>query len=416
MRTRTTALALAGALAVTLTGCGESSEADTETIELRMLVNVTPNLTNEFWNDLVAPFEDAHPGIDVVIQDPGAEGVVAALPRLLASGDAPDILQSMPPNPDLADELVDLSGYEWAAGGPLADQYSIDGNYYMAGIGLQLQSLMFYNKTAFSEAGISELPTTVEEFDEALAALLAAGWTPVQTGGDWMSSHALQALALPTIVAEDPQWYANMSSGETTFSQTYGPFVARYAQWVEAGYIPTDALGIQYPDAEQAFLAGQTAVYPMGSWFAGSFAQADDPADIGVFAGPAVAGVDQAAMGANIASPYSILRNTEHLEAAADLLEYLTTDEEAVIAQLRVDGNFREGYEYETTPLGDEIFEIVAQIPAESYTPTGEGYGERRLPAGFSEEINVQTQALMGGAAPEDVIEQMDAWFEGNVR
>lgn len=412
------ALAAVGVAAVALAGCSSPAEGnggdDGGMVEVSVLVNVTPNLTEEFWNELVAPFEDANPGIDVVIQNPGAEGVAAALPRLLAAGDAPDIVQSLPPTPDLAPELVDLSSYEWATGGPLAEQYTIDGQYYMAGIGVQLQSLMFYNKTAFEEAGIDEVPTTAEQLDEALAALSAAGWTPIQTGGDWMSSHALQAVALPSVVGADPDWFANMSSGAVTFSESYGSFIERYADWVAAGYVPTEALGIQYPDAEQAFLAGESAIYPMGSWFAGTEAAAENPADIGVFRAPAIEGVTDPAMGANIASPYSILKSSPHTDEAALLLEFLTTDETAVVDQLVVDGNFRDGYAYETTALGDELFQIVADTPPASYTPTGQGYGERRLPNGYSEEINTQTQALIGGTPAADVINAMDDWFAAN--
>lgn len=409
-------LASAGTLAVAalaVAGCaGSGDEAGSGgTTQVTMLVNVTPNLTEEFWNTLVEPFEDANPDLDVVIQNPGAEGVTAALPRLLTAGDAPDVVQSLPPTTDLAPELVDLSGYDWATEGPLADQYSIDGKYYMAGIGFQLQSLYFYNKTAFAEAGIAEVPTTVEELTAALGALQDAGWTPVQTGGDWMTSHSLQALGLPSVVGEDPQWFAHMTAGETTFSETYGDAVATYADWVAQGYVPKDALGIKYPDAEQAFLSGKSAIYPMGSWFAGTEAKATEKADIGVFRAPAVEGVDAPAMGANIASPYSILRSSAHQEAAARLVEFLVTDQTAVSAQLEVDGNFRDGYEYEMDALGEELLQIVADTPADSYTPTGQGYGERTLPTGYSDEINAQTQALIGGTAPDQVTAAMDDWF-----
>jgi ABC-type glycerol-3-phosphate transport system substrate-binding protein len=407
------------AAGLALTGCAASQDdgggAD-GTTEVSMLVNVTPNLTEEFWNELVAPFEDANPDIDVVVQNPGAEGVAAALPRLLTAGDAPDVVQSLPPTVDLAPELVDLSGYDWATGGPLADQYSIDGKYYMAGIGFQLQSLWFYNKTAFTEAGITEVPATVDELTAALGKLQDAGWTPVQTGGDWMTSHSLQALGLPTIVAEDPEWFAHMSAGEATFSETYGDAVATYADWVAKGYVPKDALGIKYPDAEQAFLSGKSAVYPMGSWFAGTEAGAEDPADIGVFRAPPVDGVSSPAMGANIASPYSILASSDAQDAAAQLVEFLVTDQTAVADQLAVDGNFRDGYEYEMTELGQELQQIVADTPAESYTPTGQGYGERTLPTGYSDEINAQTQALIGGTPADKVDAAMDDWFAAAVR
>lgn len=410
-------LATVGTLAaagLALTGCAGSDDGGGTadgTTELRMLVNVTPNLTEEFWNGLVAPFEEANPDIDVVIQNPGAEGVAAALPRLLTAGDAPDIVQSTPPTVEMAAELVDLSGYDWATSAPLADQYSIDGKYYMAGIGFQLQSLWFYNKTAFAEAGIEEVPTTVEELTAALGKLKDAGWTPVQTGGDWMTSHSLQALGLPTIVADDPDWYAHMSAGEATFSESYGPAVETYADWVAEGYVPKDSLGIKYPDAEQAFLSGESAVYPMGSWFAGTEANATDPADIGVFRAPAFEGTSGPAMGANVASPYSILKASEHQDAAAKLVEFLVTDQTAVADQLAVDGNFRDGYDYEMTDLGSELQQIVADTPAEDYTPTGQGYGERTLPDGYSDEINAQTQALIGGTPAGDVLSAMDDWF-----
>lgn len=407
-----------GAVAVTslaLAGCSSAPSGDAgDATELRMLVNVTPNLTEEFWNELVAPFEEANPDIDVVIQNPGAEGVAAAVPRLLAAGDVPDIVQSLPPSVELAPELVDLTEYEWAAEAPLADQYSIDGKIYMAGIGVQLQSLWFYNKQAFEDAGIKQTPTTVKELDEALGKLKDAGWVPVQTGGDWMSSHALQTLGLPSIIAEYPDWFAGMTDGDLTFSETYGDTVERYADWVAEGYLNPDALGVKYPDAEQNFLAGNTALYPMGSWFAGTEAKTPDAPEVGVFRGPAVEGVDNPAMGANIASPYSIMKSSGHQEAAAKLVEFLVTDQDAVVAQLEVDGNFRDGYAYETTPLGDELLAIVADTPAADYTPTGQGYGERTVPNGYSTELNAQTQALLGGTPAEVVLQAMDGWFAAN--
>ncbi|WP_243229478.1 ABC transporter substrate-binding protein [Microbacterium sp. CIAB417] len=411
-----TALSLASVAALSLAGCATSTPSGDgdEKIELSMLVNVTPNLTEEYWNELVAPFEEAHENIDVVIQNPGAEGVHAAVPRLLAAGDAPDIVQSMAPTTELAAELVDLSEYDWATSAPLADQYSIDGKYYMAGIGVQLQSLFFYNKTAFAEAGITELPKTVDELTEALGKLQDAGWTPVQTGGDWMTSHTLQAIGLPSIIPEYPDWFQEMSSGELTFSETYADAVDTYADWVAEGYIPKDALGIKYPDAEQAFLSGETAVYSMGSWFAGTQAGAAESADIGVFRAPAFDDGTQPSMGANIASPYSIMKSSEHQDAAAQLIEFLVTDQDAVSSQLAVDGNFRDGYEYEMTPLGEELLAIVADTPADAYTPTGNGYGERTVPSEYSNELNTQTQALIGGTPPQDVLDAMDAWFLAN--
>lgn len=414
-RRRAAALAASIVLAASFAGCASGADEGDGRAELKMLVNLTPNLTEEWWKDLVAPFEEKNPDIKVVILNPGQEGT-SALPRLLASGDAPDVIQSVTPTPELAPELVDLSGYEWASSGPLADQYTIDGKNYMAGVGVQLQSLFFYNKTAFSEAGITAVPKTVEELDAAAQKLHAAGWIPFQTGGGWMSALLLQAVGLPTTVAEHPQWYKDMSDGTLTFSGTYSDAVDRYADWVAAGYIPQTDLGVQYPDAEQNFLAGKSAIYAMGSWFAAAQASSADSADIGVFPAPALKGVDNPAMGANVASPYSIMRVSDHQDAAARLVEYLTTDKTAVSAQLAIDGNFRDGYEYEMTDLSKAILSIVAATPQSDYTPPGDGFGDRQLPLGYYEELNAQTQALMGGTSAADVLSAMDAWFVSKVR
>ena len=408
------ALAAAG---LALSGCaaGNSGQSDGKTT-VSLLVNVTPNLTEDWWNDLVKPFEKANPDIDVKIQNPGAEGVAAAVPRLLAAGEAPDVVESLPPSTELAPELVDLSTYDWAKNGPLAEQYTIDGKYYMAGIGMQLQSLWFYNKDAFAAAGIAETPTTVEELSDDLAKLKKAGWTGVQTGGDWMSSYALQTVGLPTVVGQHPDWYQKMSDGKLTFSKTYGDAVDEYADWIGKGYVNDDALGIKYADAEQNFLAGKSALYPMGSWFVASEAAATTPANIGVFRAPAFDGVKQPAMGANIASPYVIMKDSKHTEAAAKLVEYLVTDKTAILDQLKVDGNYRAGYEYDMGDLGKELLQIVTDTPDSAYTPTGQGYGERTLPSGYSTEINAQTQALLGGTAPSDVNKAMDDWFSANLK
>jgi len=66
------------------------------------------------------------------------------------------------------------------------------------------------------------------------------------------------------------------------------------------------------------------------------------------------------------------------------------------------------------TPLGEELLQIVADTPAEAYTPTGGGYGERTLPDGYAGEINTQTQALLGGAPADQVLQAMDDWFAAN--
>lgn len=407
-----TVAASAALLGLVLTGCSSPGSSGEKT-ELSMLVNITPNLTEEFWNDLVAPFEAANPNIDVKIQSP-AGSVIETLPTLLASGDVPDIVQTITPTAELAPELVDLSEYKWAQESPLAEQYKMDGKILTAGIGFQLQGLVFYNKQAFADAGIDAPPTTMEEYEADLSKLKEAGWTPIQTGGEWMTQLAMQYAAVPTVIGENPNWYPEISSGELVWSDSYRTSVERYANWVANGYIPADAVGVKYPEAEASFLAGKTAMYPIGSWFLNAEASAAEKPEIGVFAAPAVKGVTPAQI-AGLASPYIIMKASPNQDAAAKLVEFLVTDKEAVIAQLKVDGNFRDGYEYETSALGKQLLQIIADTPAESFTPAGDGYGDRRVPAGYEAELNTQTQGLLTGGSVEEMLAAMDAWFKANL-
>ncbi len=413
--TETAAAGLA-AVALALTGCssaGNAPAAADEKIELSLLANITPNLTVEFWNDLVAPFEEANPNIDVIIQS-HSESVQKTLPTLLASGDLPDVVETLTPDAKLLPELLDLSQYEWAQTGPLAEQYKMDGKYVVAGVGYQLQGLFFYNKTAFAEAGIEAPPTTMEEFEVDLQKLQDAGWAPIQTGGEWFTQLAVQYTGIPSVIGENPDWYQDISSGKAIWSDTYREAIENYASWVEKGFIPSDAVAVKYLDAEGAFLGGKVAMYPMGAWFTPAEARATDKPEIGVFAAPAKEGV-QAAQIANMANPYIVMKATKHPDEAAKLVEFLVTDKDAVIAQLKVDGNFRPGYEYETSPLGEQVAQIIADTPAEAFTPSGDGYGDRLVPAGYDTELNTQAQAVITGGSAEDMLTAMDAWFAANL-
>jgi len=412
------AVAGAAALSLAMAGCGaagnDAGKAAGGKTEVRMLVNITPNLTDKWWNELVAPFEAANPDIDVKIMAPVGKNVKESMPQLLASGDVPDVVQSLLPTKDLVPELVDLSAYEWAKSAPLASQNTFDGKYYIAGIGTQLQSIFFYNKKAFADAGIKNVPVTMDEFDADLQKLKDAGWMPLQTGGDWFTKLLPEIAGLPSIVAKNPQWYQDMSAGKVTFSQTYTDTLNLYASWVKKGYVPADAVGVKYSDAEQQFLAGKTAIYPMGSWFSAAEAKSDGKTEVGVFASPGQAGVTNPKMGSGLASPYMLMKAGKHQDAAAKLVEYLVTDKASVTNQLQVDGNFRDGFEYPMNDLAKELQKINAETPAADFIPVADGFGDMTLPSGYGAEFNTQMQGILTGGPVSTATKNMDSWFDNN--
>lgn len=133
-------------------------------------------------NELKVEFEKEHPNIKLDIQTVGGGADYgASLKTKFASGDAPDIFS----NGGYAememwfDNLEDLSDQPWVA--DLVDMakkpMTKDGKVY--GMPMNLEGWGYiYNKDLFEQAGITELPKTYSQLEDAAKKLEAIGVTP----------------------------------------------------------------------------------------------------------------------------------------------------------------------------------------------------------------------------------------------
>lgn len=404
------ALAAGTGLLLLVTGCADDSAGgDPDTV--RMLVNLTDNLDQAYWEDLVRPFEEQS-GIDVEIEGPTGKSVAETFPQQLAAGTAPDVIQSIFPDDDTVPELLDLSDLGWVEGTPMVDDYAIEGSRYVVGVGSQAQSLVFYNKTAFEEAGIDQTPTTWAEFTDALGALDEAGYTPMQTAGQWQTGLQLQQLFHPTLNATHPEWQTAVTNEELNVGDAYLPMFELYADWLDAGYVAQDDVGLDPSTADGNFVGGDVGVYPNGSWFLATLDTVGElPFEVGVFSPPVDEGQTYPGpQGATMADPYMIWQGSGNVEGAQQLVEFMVTDEAAIEAQLRADGIFRQGLELaDTSPLATEVQAIVDEAPA--LVAVGEGSGDNRLPVvGFNPKFTEIAQSLYTGQSPEQAAEAIDQW------
>lgn len=402
-------------LVTTLAACGGGFEQkkDSGGKTLHMLVNITPNLTKTFWDDLVAPFEKKT-GVDVVIDQPTADGVAKTLPQRLAAGNEPDIVQSINVDKTIEPLVVDLSGESWVAQTPLAETYKFGGRNYQVGVGAQVQSLVYYNKTAFTKAGITTPPATIDELTAAMGKLKTAGYLPLQTGGDWITGQQLNWTSAPSVFGQAPTWYGDVKAGRTTVSQTYRPWLELYKGWIDKGYASKEAVALKYADAEKSFLAGESAMYPMGSWFVAAAAKATKDFEIGAFPAPLNAGTHPVPLAGGTAGQLMIFKSTKHLDNAKALVRYLATDKEAITKYLTVDSVLRTDFGVATTPLGKDVEQIFQSAPKLFVAP--DGFGDDALPKGFTTEFNKQVQGLYVGDSPADVAKRVDAWVKANTQ
>ncbi|WP_114558388.1 ABC transporter substrate-binding protein [Desertihabitans aurantiacus] len=397
-----------------VSACGSGPDSASGSNEVRMLVNLTDNLTQEYWNELVQPFEE-QTGIDVRIEGPTGTNVSETFSSQLAAGTGPDVIQSIFPDEQIAPELVDLTGETWVADTPMVDTYAMEGKHLVAGIGSQAQSLVYYNKTAFEEAGIEATPQTWEEFSDALAKLADAGYTPLQTAGQWQTGLQLQQLSHPTVNTLHPRWQSAVSAGELTLGQVFQPMFERYATWIEAGYVQQSDVGLDPSTADANFIGGKVGMYPLGSWLVASIDNAGElPFEVGVFSPPVEEGMSYPGpQGATMASPYMVYAGSERTDNALQLVKYLVTDQAAIESQLVQDGVFRTGTAVQTSPVGQEIQQIVDEAP--ELVAVGEGAGDTRLPVvGLNDKFTEITQSLYTGTSPADAAAELDAWAEQN--
>lgn len=179
----TLALGAAAALGDVLAACGGSSSADaaTGTITFWHTYNVTGPENKTLVEKVIPAFEKANPGIKVKSQDIPYDSMLQKVIASIAGGNGPDVIRSdIIWMPQLAkvnalvqmDEVVAARRSEFFSG-PLATCY-YKGHYY----GLPLDTntrVIFYNKSLFQRAGISQAPTTSDEFKAAATKIHALG-------------------------------------------------------------------------------------------------------------------------------------------------------------------------------------------------------------------------------------------------
>ncbi|NUO60729.1 MAG: extracellular solute-binding protein [Hamadaea sp.] len=405
-RTWTAAVA-ATVVAASAVGCSSDSGDSNGQTTLRIIVNITPNLTEQYWTGLFANYEKSHPDVKIKLELTGTVSAQAKLTQDLAAGDPPDIAQQITPTKENASLFADLSDQDWIKDTPLVDQYAIDGKRYLVGVGVQIQSLVFYNKAAFTKAGLVAADIkTLDQFQDAMGKLKAAGYAPLQTAGQWVPGGQFTLVNDSGLLTADADWYAKRKAGSVTFAGSdYVKYLERYKNWISQGYLQKSALGLTYADGQTDFVNGKSAMYVMGSFFVPAADAAKKSDDIGVFTMPTDGAYPSGQVG-NIANPYVVASASKHKAAAIDFVKWLTTDPTAIESQLAADGNLRKGFTYKMSSLGTAVQQILDASPSVLVKA-----GERQPISGFSSELNTQVQSLYSNATAQQVAAGLDKWW-----
>ncbi len=367
IRSRLAATA-AGILAVgALAACGGSSDEGSDTVTLWLAGKEDTPKPLEEW--LVTEFEKQHEGTTLKVERIDWGELIPRLNTSLQGDDTPDVVEvgntqaatftsvgAFTDLTDRIDELGDDIGPE-----SFVEAGTFDGKisavpYYWG------SRYIFYSKKAFADAAL-EVPTTLEEFQDAAATLTSEGsadysgfWLP---GQDWRNGISWVFANGGDIATQDgDQWKGALSSPESIKGLT---------QWQELYSEASDA-PVDGKDAEPwtAFNNGDAAMFMAPSWARWSVAE-DRADDLGAFPLPGVDGgaAPVFAGGSNLA----IAAKSAHQDEAFDLLKLIYSDE---YQQQLAENGLGPANEEFTDLLGDDEFAVAAKDAAltSKLTPT----------------------------------------------
>jgi raffinose/stachyose/melibiose transport system substrate-binding protein len=378
------------------------------------------------WERLARDFEAtaAGNGSDVFVQSLPIDAYPALLSSRLNAADPPDLFASTGGNrlrrqveaglvrditTDLADVIATMPP------GVLAP-YTVDGRVY--GLPFHTGTLgIWYNRALFAGAGLDpdDPPETWDEFLRAVAALKAAGTTPVAIAGAeswtimfWYGYLATRAAGVDAFVEAGRQQSLSENPDFLWAAQLLADFIE--AEPFQPGY---ETAPYAVPGGQAELIAtGQAAMELMGSWAPATYetvAAGGLGEDLGWFPFPAVEGGN-----GNSAELHGgcegFAIGSDAPDAAVELLRFLFSDEtyQEILAADPSLISVRDG----AAPLADDP-NLGLQMAAIQGAPGIQLYLDADLPAAVSGDLfDSMGQLLTGSITPEEMIARITTGWQ----
>jgi raffinose/stachyose/melibiose transport system substrate-binding protein len=353
------ALAIAGSIGVACTPGGSTQEASPPPPPERTGITETEPITltvwdqeccqvSKVWDRLNAEFEERYPNVTIerVNRD---FGELKALLRLAIAGPkGPDVVEVNQGWPDMgqlvkAGLLLPLDNYAEAYGWTdrvsenvlAVSRWSEDGTQFGTGNLYGYTTFgeiigVYYNVSMLGDLGL-EVPTSFEEFEHAIEVAKQAGEVPIQFGNNdaFPGIHeyvVIQDRLAPVDYLTD--FVFGLRGDETSFDTPENLQAGTtLQQWAEKGYFTPGFGGGSYDDAVAEFAGGEGLFMITGNWIVENLGA--DSQDFGFFVMPPMQAGDPPASTGGAGFPLSISAGTEHPDAAAAYIDWMTNDHSA---------------------------------------------------------------------------------------
>jgi raffinose/stachyose/melibiose transport system substrate-binding protein len=320
--------------AAAITSCGRESTGDigekiSPTDGITGHITVVTNRTDmidSYYTEYAKRFHEKYPGATVsfeTFRDYDRNTKIR-----LATGEIPDVLLIPTiPNSDLPKFFAPLGdlGFEGELYFQSFKEYG--GQLYGVPAGVAVTGVL-YNKTSFRQAGIQEVPQTLDAFFETCRRLKAAGIVPLAS--NFKDRWPLQVWSndVPILLSGTAAVKNAMAATDTPFQldSPYGASMSIIKSLYEQGFLEGNLNDTNWESSKRDVAKGQTAMMVSGNWTVNQLIEnGADPDNIGFFPFPA----DNSGKLRVTLYPdryYAIGKNSKHPEAARAFVKWIVEE------------------------------------------------------------------------------------------
>jgi len=296
--------------------------------EITVITNRTDIVDTVYEEEYRGEFQEVYPNVEVnfeALSDYGGEimprmntedyGDVQYLPVQVPIEDIPNFFEPMGTLEDMSEDYLGL------------EERAVDETVYGIPIALTYTGII-YNEQVFADAGVEELPTTQDEFMDAMQKVKDnTDAIPMYTnyGDGWPLEQWEGAV---TSTAGDEDYYnVDMLEDPTPFEQGdphYDHYKLMY-DVVEKGLVEDDPLTTDWESSKVMMNNGEIATMVLGSWALEQIQEAGDNGDdIAIMPFPTDADETMFSMGADM--NISVNKNSDNKDAAFAWVDWFIHD------------------------------------------------------------------------------------------
>ncbi len=390
--------------------------AEDAPVTITWAVFETDNFTADFYQHIIDTFEADNPDIKIEKVLMTGDSRPQFLKTMLSAGNFPDI------NVDPVD-LADMEGVYAEVPEELLSKYedsyvvTNNGSKNMIPAYTALRSQCFYNKEQFEAAGITEVPTTWDEFVADCDKLVEAGFTPMMGVGaadSWATSFGYwNGVVNAEIEAVYPDFNQKVLAGEVSWTDpVIEEALLKWQELINAGYYHKGSMSFSYTQANAEFLSGSAAMFLDGAWTGPTIDNSEEySGKFGVFMMPTPTGAKSYC---TMPGYWAVSETCENKEAAFRFCEYvLGGNEELYRYYLQADGTYSVTKEPVTYEMGQLQTEFLANYDGVEVVPEiTKTVGDYKLPSGFEDYTWKSLQNVFTGADVAAELATWDAEFE----